>query len=364
MKGHEGLLKSVEVLFKTIKQGADRLIMMHQGIVDLSCAIGHDPIQLSDAISKRVSKVEATGEEMNLGGGGINAALVAHALGHRRIEFLGFMGKWEYDLLQEYPGGTNLPTTIIPSKTRINPVLEAREYTVAVVPKNGYTAEEVEKFREELGDRRTHKSDWLAFCSFSPTVIMPAVNLPGNIYLDSGYRTERAGLKLLTQFLDAQRERGRTDREIVIAANELEFANVAKEMGVKNHNRRNCARKMTDRAGVKVSLLYHSETEAAFAAPDAQLVRVPTFLLEKVNFRTNAGDTFSGGFLPTYERTHDPALSLFMGNLAAAARLTRTHRDMPDQDNVIDFLKRARLRDDNTCHQIRERVGGLKRIAA
>ncbi|MBI2079622.1 hypothetical protein HYT84_02565 [Candidatus Micrarchaeota archaeon] len=333
---------------------------VHHAVTDLVIKLDITLAEYTDRLNRgeaRFSPAEAVTER--IGGGGINAALVAASLGFKGIHFVGFFGERERTLIEQITAsqGVSLDLAyLLMNSSGVNVVIELKDANI-VHPISPHHNGATRGFLSKLSSVEHLDRGWVACCSFYPEIVFPLIasGLTTSLFLDTGYHDGKRKAELLTAFIG--RLRDTSISELILAANGAELQNIGSELGLATFSNLfeigfNASKKLSRSVGKIVSIIVHTGEFAAFFDPTMEgYSLVPTFEIEPRR-RTNAGDRFTGAFLGALVATGNPELAIFYANAATA----KTLRDdvLPTRETTLDFLRTAKLRD--------VRISGVKTL--
>ena len=342
-----------------ISESQTPILALHNGVVDQVVVHSLDPIDLATRLKHGEQRFRARSISARLGGGGINFALSASAIGHRNVVFAGFLDDSALDLLNKLKDrySLDLECNRLTSEERTNVVFEPRGLSGRSEGKGNFlfgvksSEYDFSPLLDMIRSMDLPHDGWIASCSFNPDISLPVLGLTANYILDSGYSSERSERKYASKLVDDLRKKKDTLKTVILAANEAEVVKIAKEFGGAYQSRFAAAKfivdKILEQSGVAVLMLLHTSRYSALISPGQHDVwAVPAYVLESSEILrlTNAGDTMLGAFAASYEATKDPSASILFSHAAVACRLTSD--ELPTKDKFDEFVFRHRLRED------------------
>lgn len=323
----------------------NRIFAFHNGVVDVVYEVPLTKDEYKEKLDLGEQRFNGK-KTVRIGGGGINFALTAAAVGAKGITFVGFMDGEAHALVESIKSRSGIDFPMIWTETgpRRNTILELKDLNILYHDPETASEASPEKLIAKLNLLKASAEDWLASCSFYEKTTFPLLDYGKRLFIDSGYGYPRREKALLTSLCPMLRSRQLA--EVIIGANETELHNIADEFGSGGgalvHKARFASDRISERSATNVKILLHTASFSSLVEPGMGEPWVMPCLDTSVLRRTNAGDTFAGAFMAAYNATGNPCLSCFFANAATAKRLATD--DLPCRQSMAEFLKRAGLK--------------------
>ncbi|MGV8085344.1 MAG: hypothetical protein ACP5N9_03790 [Candidatus Bilamarchaeum sp.] len=342
----------------TISVDQTPILALHNGVVDQVVVHSIDTYDLAARLKRGEQRFRASSISLRLGGGGINFALSASAIGHPNVAFAGFLDNLAFDLLQKLKErySLDLECLRLPSEERTNVVFEPCGLTGRSAGKGNFlfgvksSEYDFAPLLDIIRSRAIPADGWIASCSFNPDISLPLLGRTANYILDSGYSSERSERKYASKLIDDLRKKKHLLKTVILAANEAEVIKIAEEFGGVYRSRFDAAKFIVDtilqESGVSVLMLLHTSRYSSLIYPgQIDVWAVPAYALDSSQILrlTNAGDTMLGAFAAAYGATKDPKSSILFSHAAVACRLR--YDELPTREKFDEFVSRHSLRE-------------------